>query len=257
MPLQMGRVGTKKIQDIHVRPRPRRQRQHAQPSVRQLFGPQPVVITDKLIDPEVFNDRRRSRRSKRWRRILVMAVTIILVLGIGFVLRYPSNGGPYGLWDAGAKPQTLAAQEDRGIELGLQFKPSADGQIEGVRFYKSPQNTGIHSGSLWTQRGGLLATAIPIEETSSGWQEVIFLQPVPVQANTTYVASYHAAHGHYSVDHGYFAMAGRSKNKLAAAQAGDQHPTSVYAFSNAIIFPNKSGDGNNFWVDVLFTPANQ
>ena len=39
-------------------------------------------------------------------------------------------------------------------------------------------------------------------ETSSGWQAVTFDTPVPITASTTYVASYLAPNGHYSVTPG-------------------------------------------------------
>ena len=44
-----------------------------------------------------------------------------------------------------------------------------------------------------------LATATFANETPSGWQAVTFATPVPITAGTTYVASYLAPNGHYSV----------------------------------------------------------
>jgi len=39
---------------------------------------------------------------------------------------------------------------------------------------------------------------------SNGWQEVDFSQPVTIDANTTYIASYFAPNGHYSANSAYF-----------------------------------------------------
>ena len=39
-------------------------------------------------------------------------------------------------------------------------------------------------------------------ETASGWQAVTFATPVPITASTTYIASYLAPNGHYSVTPG-------------------------------------------------------
>ena len=39
---------------------------------------------------------------------------------------------------------------------------------------------------------------------SNGWQEVDFSQPVTIDANTTYIASYFAPNGHYSANKAYF-----------------------------------------------------
>ena len=58
-------------------------------------------------------------------------------------------------------------------------------------FYKSPSNTGIHIGNLWSVTGTNLAQATFINETASGWQEVLFGNPVQITAGTTYIASYH------------------------------------------------------------------
>ncbi len=83
-----------------------------------------------------------------------------------------------------------------------------NGSIVGVRFYKATQNTGTHIGSLWDSSGNLLASATFTNETSSGWQQVTFANPVPITAGTTYVAGYFAPNGHYSYTASAFASAG-------------------------------------------------
>ena len=45
------------------------------------------------------------------------------------------------------------------IELGLKFKSDVTGSVTGVRFYKDLNNTGIHTGSLWSSSGTLLVVA--------------------------------------------------------------------------------------------------
>ena len=44
------------------------------------------------------------------------------------------------------------------------------GVVTGVRFYKSPGNTGAHVGSLWNANGVELATGTFTNESASGWQ---------------------------------------------------------------------------------------
>ena len=53
--------------------------------------------------------------------------------------------------------------------------------------------------------GTLLARATFTGETATGWQQVVFDAPVPITADTTYVASYFAPNGRYAVDRDYFA----------------------------------------------------
>jgi hypothetical protein len=76
------------------------------------------------------------------------------------------------------------------VELGVKVSASTSGSVTGVRFWKDSINTGTHIGSLWGSTGQLLASATFANETASGWQEVLFSQPVQITAGTTYVASY-------------------------------------------------------------------
>ena len=45
------------------------------------------------------------------------------------------------------------------MTLGVRFTADVDGTVTGVRFYKGPDNTGTHTGTLWTANGTALATA--------------------------------------------------------------------------------------------------
>ena len=89
-------------------------------------------------------------------------------------------------------------------EVGVKFKADTFGVVTGIRFYKASTNTGTHIGNLWTSSGQLLASATFTGESGSGWQQVNFAQPVALNKNTTYIASYFAPRGHYSDDSGYF-----------------------------------------------------
>ena len=60
----------------------------------------------------------------------------------------------------------------------MKFKADFNGQITGIRFYKSGGNLGTHTGSLWAATGGSpLATATFTNETASGWQTATFSSP--------------------------------------------------------------------------------
>ena len=111
------------------------------------------------------------------------------------------------------------------MELGVRFRADVAGQVTGLRFYKGPQNTGTHVGSLWTAGGQLLGRVTFAAETATGWQQASFAAPVPVAANTVYVASYHAPQGRYSQDAGYFAAAGVDRPPLRAPRDGESGGT--------------------------------
>jgi hypothetical protein len=89
-------------------------------------------------------------------------------------------------------------------------------------------------------------------ETSSGWQQANFDRPVPISANTTYVASYHTTVGRYSADVGYFSSRSVSNPPLRALSNG-AGGNGVYRYG-ASGFPNQTYQGSNYWVDVVFMP---
>ena len=74
---------------------------------------------------------------------------------------------------------------------------------------------GPHIVNLWSDTGTQLATAIPANETASGWQQIIFPSPVPVTVGRVYIASYHTASGSYSASPNYFNTA-RTRGPLTA-----------------------------------------
>ncbi len=140
------------------------------------------------------------------------------------------------------------------VELGVKFTSAQAGTINGIRFYKAAANTGTHIGSLWTASGTLLASATFTNETGSGWQQVSFSQPVPISANTTYVAGYFAPSGHYSDTASAFASGGVTNGPLTAV-ANSTSANGVYAYSSSSTFPASSYASTNYWVDVDFQPA--
>lgn len=158
---------------------------------------------------------------------------------------------PCSLWDATATPTLLADPDTSAVELGVKFRSDVDGDITGIRFYKSTTNTGTHVGSLWSSTGTLLAQATFTNESASGWQQVDFSAPVAIQANTLYVASYHTDVGRYSVDGGYFAVA-YNNGPLSAPADGEDGGNGLYLYGPGG-FPTNTWDSANYWVDVVFT----
>lgn len=133
------------------------------------------------------------------------------------------------------------------IEVGVRFTSDVAGQVTGVRFYKGPQNTGTHTGSLWTSTGQLLATATFSSETASGWQTVTFNSPVTITPGTTYVASYSSTVGYYAVTVNQFNGVGLDRPPLHVLASGG-------AYHYGAGFPDSSAP-HNYWVDVVFHPS--
>jgi WD40 repeat protein len=156
-----------------------------------------------------------------------------------------------------SQPLTASAGDSSAVELGVKFKADISGYVKGVRFYKAPTNTGTHIGNLWSATGGLLATATFTAETATGWQQVTFSNPVAINANTTYVASYFAPNGNYAASSTpAFLSQEIYQAPLHLLMNGADGGNGVYAYGSASSFPSNTYNGTNYWVDVLFTTVN-
>jgi hypothetical protein len=103
---------------------------------------------------------------------------------------------PCSIWQDGTPTGSAESNDPNAQTSGVQFQASGSGYITGVRFYKERDDTGAHTGSLWSSTGTLLASGTFSKETASGWQELDFPAPVAITAGTTYVASYFTTTGH-------------------------------------------------------------
>jgi Domain of unknown function (DUF4082)/Concanavalin A-like lectin/glucanases superfamily/Fibronectin type III domain/Viral BACON domain/Bacterial Ig domain len=157
-------------------------------------------------------------------------------------------------------PWVLDQGDPNAVELGVRFKADLDGIVTGVRFYKATGNTGTHVGNLWTTGGTLLATGTFSGESATGWQQLNFTTPVDITAGTTYVASYYAPRGHYSVSSEYYytpsPVGGNTLDSppLHAVNANRGGANGVYSYSGSSTFPSSTFDGENYAVDVVFAP---
>jgi len=158
---------------------------------------------------------------------------------------------PCSIWDATVTPAHPTDPDTNAVELGVKFRSDVAGTITGIRFYKGTTNTGTHVGTLWSSTGEQLATATFTNETASGWQQVDFASPVPIAANTVYVASYHAPNGRYAGEAAYFASTGVDRAPLHALQNGVSGGNGVYLYG-AGGFPTDTFNSANYWVDVVF-----
>jgi hypothetical protein len=163
---------------------------------------------------------------------------------------------PCSVWTSPITPQTIDSGDGNAVEVGLKFRADSNGSVLGVRFYKASTNTGTHIGHIWSSNGTLLGTATFSGESGSGWQQVNFPSAIPVVANSTYVVSYFAPSGHYSVDPNFFAQAGVNNPPLHALADGVDGSNGVFTYGSTGGFPTSSSQSANYWVDVVFTSSN-
>ena len=174
---------------------------------------------------------------------------------IGAVKQLALTAGPQQcpctLFPSTAVPTLVDSGDASPTEVGVKFTPTVNGTITGIRFYKASANTGVHTGTIWSQAGVALATGTFSGESANGWQTLTFATPLQVRGNTTYVASYRAPSGHYSVDSGYFSGTGAGLAPLTApADGGPAGGQGVFKASSG--FPTTSFNSSNYWVDVVY-----
>jgi serine/threonine-protein kinase len=230
-------------------------------------------VTERLPASRAADTGQRKRHS--WRPVILGSGILLLALVVfGYLLvsgwqtprvaettsavmlpTPPAKSKPLSIWTQTSETPSEAADSDpKPVELGVKFRSDVDGQIVGVRFYKTPKNTGPHSGSLWTRDGRRLASATFTNESASGWQQVDFTRPVAILANTTYVASYHCESRFYAHNRSYFERAGVKNGPLQTLANNVDGPNGVFKYNAISSFPDGSYDASNYWVDVVFTP---
>lgn len=181
-----------------------------------------------------------------------MIALLFVVVGVAGLYFVSAATTTHSLFSNSDIPNTISTSETRSMELGLKFKAKYAGKVTGVKFYKSAQNTGTHTGTLWDSKGNRLATVRFTNETASGWQTATFPAAVNIAANVTYVISYHAPAGHYSQSREYF-RADRVVGPLTAPKDTETERNGVYSIGSISAFPARSIKATNFWVDVVYT----
>ncbi|WP_162053149.1 DUF4082 domain-containing protein, partial [Pontibacter pamirensis] len=151
-------------------------------------------------------------------------------------------------------PANVLYNDGQALQVGMKFRSSSSGSVTGVRFYKQSGNTGTHVGQLHSSTGTLLAQATFVNETASGWQQVLFSSPVAISANTTYVVSYHSSAGYYSaVDQGFSQAV--VNGPLTGLANGADGSNGLYRYTGTPAFPTSAYQASNYWVDVVFNTS--
>ena len=171
----------------------------------------------------------------------------------GIIVTIGQDVCPCNIFPPGLVPiNPLDNDMQKPIEVGVKFKATEDGFITGIRYYKGVGTTGVHVGSLWSSGGQSLASATFVNETASGWQQVLFSAPVAITAGVTYVASTFSPSGDYASTIEYFGQA-VVNGPLRGLADGEDGPNGVFVYTTVPAFPTTDFHRINYWVDVVFT----
>lgn len=160
----------------------------------------------------------------------------------------------YSFW-ASPVPETVGADAEGAIALGVKFHTSIAGNITGLRFYKDIASSGTHTGNLFTTTASVLGTLVFDDETADGWQQANFEEPIAIAACETYVASVHMADGIYSYDRPFFNVPFENPPLYAPASDDIAGGNGVYGYGDATTYPDNTFEQTNYYIDVIFEPT--
>lgn len=82
--------------------------------------------------------------------------------------------------------------DDGDYELGTKFTTSQIAQVTKIKYYKTPGETGLHTGKIWNSFGDKLIEVNFVSETPSGWQYAELTTPLLLFPGDTYIVSVNA-----------------------------------------------------------------
>jgi hypothetical protein len=138
--------------------------------------------------------------------------------------------------------------------MGVKFWSSQPGTISAIRFYRGLTDPDGYVARLYTAGGTLLASATLSADSCSVpcWEVAKFASPIPISANTTYIATYYSDVGHGAWNDGGLSN-GVTNGPLTAPASSAVGGNGLLIYANA--FPTGTFEASNWYVDVLFTPT--
>jgi hypothetical protein len=145
-------------------------------------------------------------------------------------------------------PDLPGATDGRSYELGMKFQAGKAGYVRAVRHWKSPGETGSHTGHIWSAAGTLLASVDFTNESSSGWQEQALTAPLAIQAGTTYVVTVNVNLNYPFTSQGLGSLLTSGDLRSVADGANG-------IFGDIGTFPGNTYQNANYFRDVVFSAA--
>jgi Domain of unknown function (DUF4082) len=160
-------------------------------------------------------------------------------------------------WSSKIVPINETVNDTNPVELGLRVCFEKPGFVTAVRFYKGPQNSGPHTGSIWNANGDRLASVAFPTVLPKGWQDAELAEPLRISSadvGSEFVVSYFAPNGYYSGDNDWFTDRYVLTHGVTAFPNNARGPNGVYRYGATGGFPNQTYRASNYWVDLKYTP---
>lgn len=133
---------------------------------------------------------------------------------------------------------------DSDYELGMKFSTSQVAGITKIMYYKTPGESGLHTGKIWNDSGIKLLEVNFDNESSSGWQYAELNTPFMIFPGNTYVVSVNA-NSEYAI----------TQNELASSISNGILNT-IADNNNGVfndtpeLFPAQSFNNSNYYRDI-------
>lgn len=168
------------------------------------------------------------------------------------------------LFEETAGPGVTFDNSGTAIVLGVEVRLTAAGQFKGLRYWRAttamPANP---TGRLYKVSDGTPVAGSDVTfaaGTSTGWIEALFAAPIDPVVGDRYTAAVRMPNGVYTAENSYWdsgaGATGRTNGILRAENTNDTETAGQGVFTEgAMANPTTSGNGTNYYVDVIATPT--
>lgn len=202
--------------------------------------PQSVVRSDRL-----------STGRRRGFLALLLAAVLSLSIFSGAVGGVPRSFAvaAVGLFSRRAVPEIPYLNNANSMEVGLRFSSDRDGRVVALQFYRSEKQDGSYIGTIWSADGDALGHAVFAKSDQVGWQTASLDEPVRIEANESYTASYFAKDGYPAATRDFFTEVYSRYGLTVPVNGG------VSKISAKSMMPTGYLRGTNYMVDVVFVTS--
>jgi hypothetical protein len=153
-------------------------------------------------------------------------------------------------------PHTAIQPDTNSVTLGVQFRSTQAGHINGVRFYRAARSSSGYTAAIFdgSSRARLAIKSVTAEPCTSMpcWEELDFSAPLSIAANKTYIATYFVKGGNYADDQNGLANQVTSGPLVAIANGQAAGGNGVYHYGTSLAVPDSTYQASNYFVDVAF-----